>query len=294
MKPAQLFLLVLFFFSCRQSDVFGDIQPNTSRVIAEFTDAKTVTAVVQEATANVIEFDLTELRIDPRSVMQADARVRVIINPVVVTEYNSANGTSYTPVPASVFSLLSNQYKLTPDQRKIKIRAAMRPTDLLGGNYAVGLSIAEVSGGEIGSIGKNVLVTLSVKNKYDGFYRLKGFSNVPGTAFSGAFMVPCDEELGVVTSNVSSVALSPAQPVASGGSFVYINNLLPEISFHPQTNAVVSVQSLPGGIDLIYPFDASYNSRYDPATKTIYVKYGVAPVGSGRYIIDTLSYCGPR
>ena len=98
----------------------------------------------------------------------------------------------------------------------------------------------------------------------------------------------------MTTSNVSSVIISPAQPVASGASFVYINNLLPEISFNPTTNAVTGVQTIPGGIDLIYPFDASYNSRYDPATKTIYVKYGVAPVGSGRYIIDTLTYCGPR
>lgn len=173
------------------------------------------------------------------------------------------------------------------------IRAAMRPTALLNGSYAVGLSIAEVSGGEIGSNGKNIIVFLSIKNKYDGIYSIKGYSDIPGTSYSGLFNVPCDEELEIITSNVSSVVISPAQPVASGNSFAYIGNLLPEISFDA-ANKVSEVKALPGGIDLIFPYDVSYNSRYDPATKTIYVKYGVAPVGSGRYIIDTMTYCGPR
>ena len=104
MKPGPLFLLVICFFSCKHSDVFGDIQPNTSRVLAEFTEARNGATVVQEATANTVEFDLTELRIDPRSELVGQAKVKVIVNPIVVTEYNAANGTSYTPVPSSSFS----------------------------------------------------------------------------------------------------------------------------------------------------------------------------------------------
>ena len=293
MKKGLLILLFLPVLSCKRSDVFGDIVPNTSRVIAEFTDARTGTNVTQEATSNTVELDLTELRIDPRSVMDGEAKVKVIVNPIVVTEYNAANGTSYTPVPAAAFSLLTSEFTFNREHRKTMVRGIIRPTALLNDRYAVGLSIAEVKGGEIGSVGKSVIVFISVKNKYDGIYSIKGYSDIPGTPYVGHFTVPCSEAFEVATSAANAVILFPTQPVANGNTFVYINNLLPEISFDA-SNKVESVSARAGGIGLIFPYDAAYNSRYDPTTKTIYIKYGVAPVGSGRYVIDTLVYCGPR
>jgi len=294
MKFRLLLLYLVFLYSCKRDDIFGDITPNTSRVIAEFTDARTGTFVTHDAVAGSVEVDLTELRIDPRSVLDGLAKVKVIINPTVVTEYNAENGTAYTPIPAAAFSLASSEYKFNKNQRKTMVRAAMNPSALLNGDYAIGLSIAEVDGGEISPIGKHVIVFLSIKNKYDGIYSLKGYSEIPGTSYTGHFTVPCSEQLELASGSVSSVFILPTQPVADGNGFAYIGNLLPEISFDAATNKVTGVTAAAGGIDLIFPFDAGYNSRYDPATKTIYVKYGVAPAGSGRYIVDTLTYCGPR
>lgn len=138
------------------------------------------------------------------------------------------------------------------------------------------------------------MVVVSIKNDYDGIYSLKGYSDIPGTPYVGNFTVPCAEELEVATSGANSVFLAPTQPVFDASGFAYISNLLPDFVFDKATNKVTAVATRPGGIDLIFPYDASYNSRYDPATKTIYVKYGVAPAGSGRYIIDTLTFCKPR
>jgi hypothetical protein len=69
---------------------------------------------------------------------------------------------------------------------------------------------------------------------------------------------------------------------------------LPDITLDKTTNKVTSVTARSGGLGLFFPYDAAYNSRYEPATKTLYVKYGVEPAGSGRFIIDTLIFCKPR
>ena len=294
MRNGLLFFILFIGVSCTRSQVFGEIEPNTDRVVVEFKDARTGTTVSRDFSNNPLEVELTELRLDPRALTDHDTKVKVIVNSVIVTEYNAANGTDFKAVPATAFSLSNASYSLSPSKRSAMVTGTLQPSALLDGNYAIGLSIAEMSDGDISPVGKNVIVFISIKNDYDGVYSLKGFSQIPGTQYVGNFSVPCSERLEVATSSANSVYLSPTQPVANGGTFAYISNLLPDIQFDKATNKVSAVNSRAGGIDLIFPFDATYNSRYDAATKTIYVKYGVAPAGSGRFIIDTLTYCGPR
>jgi hypothetical protein len=289
---ASSFLSLLF--SCKRHDVFGDIEPNTSRVMAEFTDAATGSYVTRDFSPQPTEVTLTELRLSPRAVTNHDTRVKVIVNPVVVSEYNAANGTSYIPAPPSGFSLTPAEYILSPEQRTVLVKAVIQPSALLDAQYAVGLSIASMSDGDISATAHNVIVFLSIKNSYDGIYSLHGYANIPATSYVGNFSLPCSENLEVATSGSASVFLSPSQPAPDNGGFVYISNVLPDFAFDKTTNKVSAVSSRNGGIALIFPYDASYNSRYDPASKTIYVKYGVAPAGSGRYIIDTLTFCRPR
>ncbi|HYO22821.1 MAG TPA: DUF1735 domain-containing protein [Flavisolibacter sp.] len=297
MKKALLlfpaFLGLCFLFSCKRSDVFGNIEPNTSRVVAEFTDAVNGTLVTREFSPDAIEVDLTELRLSSRTVTSHSTRVKVIVNPVVVSDYNALNGTSYVAASTSSFSL-TNQYELGPEQRKVMVKATLRPSDFLDQSYAIGLSIAEMSDGDISPIAKHVIVFISIKNEYDGIYQLKGYSEVPGSGFTGHFSLPCSEELEVATSGNSSVYLLPSQPAYSSGGFAYITNLLPNITLDKTTGKVTSVKARSGGLELFFPYDATYNSRYEPATKTLYVKYGVEPAGSGRFIIDTLIFCKPR
>jgi hypothetical protein len=286
--------LLTCFCSCKQNEAFGGIEPNTDRIIAEFTDAVQGTHVSHDFSAEPIALDLTEVRLSPRTVTNHATKIKVVINSAIVAEYNTVNGTNYTPAPATAFSLTPSEYVVTPEQRKTMVRATLRPAAFLDGQYAVGLSIAEMSDGEISAIARNVIVFISIRNDYDGIYSLRGYSNIPGTAYVGNFTVPCDEELEVATSSAESVYLNPGQPVYDNGSFTYISNLLPDFTVDKPTGKITAVTSRAGGIGLIFPYDAAYNSRYDAATKRIYVKYGVAPLGSGRYIIDTLTYCKPR
>lgn len=294
MRNGLFISIFLILLSCSRPNVFGEIEPNTNRVVVEFKDARTGTTVSHSYSADPIEIDLTEIRLNPRTVTDHDTKVKVILNSVVVYDYNTANGTSYKPVPATAIALPTANYVLGPEKRSTMVRCVVRPSSLLNGFYAIGLSIAEMSDGDISPIGKNVIVFISIKNEYDGIYRLNGFSQIPGSAYIGNFTVPCTEKLEVATASDNSVHLSPAQPVANGSSFIYISNLLPTIQFDKATNKVSGVIGRAGGIDLIFPYDPNYNSRYDASTKTIFVKYGIAPAGSGRFIIDTLTYCGPR
>jgi hypothetical protein len=286
--------LVLLSLGCQRSQVFGDVEPNTTRVVAEFTDARTGTSVTRDFAGDFIDVDLTELRLSPRTVTDHDTKVKIALKPGLLSDYNIENGTNYVEPVAGTFGLTTKELTLTPDHRKQIVRGVLQPSAFLDRTYAVGLTIAEVANGEISTVSHDVIVFISIKNSYDGIYSVKGYSNIPSTAYVGPFSLPCSEELGVATSSSNSVYLDPAQPVANAGSFSYITNLLPNIALDKTTNKVTAVTGRAGSLALIYPFDASYNSRYDPATKTIYVKYGIAPAGSGRYIIDTLSYCRPR
>jgi len=290
---AALFTLAFSFSSCKKSEVFGGIEPNTNRVIAEFTDAENGSIVTLEFAPDIVEVDLTELRLGTRSRTEEPVHVKVTVNPALVSKYNDDNGTAYVAASAAGFSLAQDLYTLKQNERSVMIRAAVRPSALLGKSYAIGLSIAEMDKGEISSVAKNVIVFISIKNKYDGIYTLKGYAELPGTAFTGAFSLNCAQDLAVTTSGNNSVYLDPGQPLFSNGSFVFISNLLPDFTFD-NNNKITAVNARTGSLGFIFPYDASYNSRYDPATKTIYVKYGIAPAGSGRYVIDTLTYCKPR
>lgn len=289
-----LYVCMLIATSCKRNDTFGDMETNTNRVIAEFTDANTGTYVSHDFSAEPIEINLTELRLNPRSVTNHTTTVSIVVNPAVVSNFNSDNGTTYTAAQTGTFSLVNSEYRLKADQRKAMIRAVLRPQAFLDKQYAIGLSIAALSDGDISPISHDVIVFVSIKNDYDGIYSLKGYSNIPASPYIGSFALPCSEELEVATASGNSVFISPTQPVANAGSFAYIANLLPEIVFNKATNKVTNVNARAGSAGFIFPYDASFDSRYDPASKTIFLKYGITPAGSGRYIIDTFVYCKPR
>ena len=117
----------LVVLSCRQSEVFEGIEPNTDRVIAEFTDAGTGTFIAHDFSTEPIEIDLTELRLEPRSVAENPTRVKLIVNPVAVADYNAANGTAYAAAPTAAFALSPSEYVLKPEQRKVMVKATLQP-----------------------------------------------------------------------------------------------------------------------------------------------------------------------
>jgi hypothetical protein len=294
---------ILFISSCKRDDVFGDIDPNTDRIIVEFVDAQNVQSVAMDYSTDVIDVDLAEIRFMVRSYVTNEVTVRVTSSADVVNDYNNDNGTNYTPVPAGVFVFEPNEIVLTPEERKKKVHIRIRSSDIAVGEYAIGLSIAEVSAGEVSQIAGTILVIVSVKNQYDGRYLLEGAFYHPG---SSPGYDPFTIEVEMRTSSPNSVKMYVPEfggyyhPGLFGGVLDAFSGQEPEYTVDPATNAVTVQNSFVGAVTF-YTMASGFNSRYDPFAKIIYAKFGynyspgvVFNPATTREWTDKLTYLGPR
>jgi hypothetical protein len=110
-----------------------------------------------------------------RSAVNQDVTVSLAASPDIVADYNAENGTNYSSVPFSTFGFEATDLVLSPTTRKQTVRLKIKPSDVAVGEWAIGLKIANVSSGEVSQTSSKLLIVLSVKNKYDGVYHLKGF-----------------------------------------------------------------------------------------------------------------------
>lgn len=289
--------------SCKRDVVFGDIAPNTERPIVEFAEPTGFVVAAMDYTDNTIEVDVTDIRFMIRSEPKVGATAKIIISPSVVSEYNSNNGTNYTPVPVTNFSLVSDQFSLSPGERSQRIKIRIKPSDVAVGENAIGLSIAEVSGAEPSRVAGTLVVALLVKNQYDGRYRLDGAFYHP-TSSPGYDPFTVDVELH--TSGVNSVKIYVPEfggyyhPGLFGGVLDAFGAQEPEYTINPTTNEVTVQNAYPGAVTF-YQMAPGFNSHYDPAEKVIYAKFGynysAGPVfnpATNREWTDKLTYLGPR
>ena len=140
-------------------------------------------------------------------------------------------------------------------------------------------------------------VLFGAKNKYDGIYRGKGYTFMGNTNTTAPFLwsIDCAWDLNLTTTAGNKVAMD-AKPVFRNGSIIFFGGIFPEIVFDNNTNKVTAISPDGPGNAYAYGFPAAqtptYDSRYDPATKTIYVSYNI--INTTWYATDTLIYCGPR
>jgi len=273
MRKKSLLIPLLFiagmvsFSSCKKDFVFGDIDPNTDRVIVEFTDSQNGGTSSVDYTTNLIQADLTEVRLFPRSVAKGDVKVKVIVNPTVVADFNTENGTSYISVPATSYSLESNEITLTQDNRRQNIKINIKPSLVVGAPYAIGLSIAEVTNGEVSELHHNVLVEVKVKNAYEGDYQATGTMVVYNGSTNTspiAATYSIDEVKFLATINNTTVETNIGFSDFTGGAYMYL-------AINPSTNLVTVSPSLTS------PTFGVVNNNgvcvYNPSTKTFTLNY---------------------
>lgn len=295
-------MLILSLSSCFKDKYAVDFEDNTDRVIVEFAEGSTgteITNVNLDFVAGLVDTNLIEIRVNPRSKRNGDVRVKIVPNNTLVADYNAANGTSYTAIPSSIFTVDSYEVTIPQSTGVAYLKVKLNPAGIAAGDYAAGFSIAEVSNGEISKIKKNLLIAVAVKNKYDGVYAVKGYAFL-GTNTSAPYFfdADCSYEVWAVTTGPNSVSLD-AQPIYRNGATTYgFGNVIPEFVFDLSTDKVTAVRPSPfitgSPAALFFPYGSpAYDSRYDPATKSIYVRYGVT-TNPGWFVTDTLTYCGPR
>jgi hypothetical protein len=257
-------LFILLITSCIKEKHEIDFADNTKRVITEFTEAKNdINSLAFDYTDQFVETDLTELQIF-RSEFTSNVQVKVALNNAIIDNYNLANLTSYTPPPAGSFNIVSYDLVISPETRKTKVRIKVKPSAITGGNYAIGLSIAQVSQGEISSIYKNILIEIKVKNDYEAWYEASGLRILySGTTNQTPVSVeaPIDGSKYLYTIDLTTVETEVADLTTA---WMYLE-------VDPVTHQVTV---LPSATSTSFPsLENSGTCTFDPATKTFVLNY---------------------
>ena len=145
--------------------------------------------------------------------------------------------------------------------------------------YALGLKITNVSEGVISATGGYFVVKFLVKNKYDGLYRVTG-TMVDLTSASLTGNYPLEFELRSTGANTSAVfdhgTGTQTHLILSGGAPSQYGSFGLNLTFDLLTNKITSVVNSygqPASNGRSAGLDPTGINAYDPATKTIRIKY---------------------
>jgi hypothetical protein len=212
------------------------------------------------------------------------------------------NAGGYDPFPASGYSL-PLEYDVPAGTTGLTVPITLNKNSLdLTKNYGIQVSIASVSQGVIAENDKTMIVSFLIKNQWDGKYNdvWTNYHPTNNPGYTGA-------SIGVEmwTSGPNSVKIY--MPVFAGyycpavlaGSISAFSAQEPMYTINTSTNAV-TVQNSYAGAVTFYTMAIGFNSRWDPATKTFYAKWGYSYAVPGvwdagcREWNQVLTYTGPR
>ena len=207
-----------------------------------------------------------------------------------------------TLLPASSYTFESS-YVIPAGSEDVVIKFTLLNPGILDPNirYGLAFTITSVDNGYIVSqTKKTVKINFSIKNKYDGRYRLSGRHNRAPLNFpySGVTM-------DLITRGPNSVVYF--QPNRNGGEFSnvigtdvgvissYGTAICPVFTFDPTTNNIISVAQ---NTSTIFIGLGPNPGGWDPATRTVTAQYfyttGAGQDFSNRGWSDVLTYVGAR
>jgi hypothetical protein len=212
------------------------------------------------------------------------------------------NASGYDPMPPSGYSL-PLEYDVPAGANGLTIPITLNKNSLdLTKNYGIQVSIASVSHGVIGENDKTMIVSFQIKNQWDGTYNIT-WTNYHPTANPG--YTGSSTQIEMHTNGPSSVKIywplagAYCAPAILNGGLSYFLIQEPNYTVNTSTNAV-AVQNVAPGAVTFYSMAVGFNSRWDPATKTFYVKWGYSYAVPGvfdaacREWNQTIAYTGPR
>jgi hypothetical protein len=216
--------------------------------------------------------------------LQVDNNLVPKTTPTILNQFPAAAGVT---VPTTITIPAGARFVYVP------ISCANASALSLSLSYAIGIKMVAVTSGnaQLAANRKDIVCTFSVKNQYDGHYKMKGFALRAGDPVLTGYFSDIFRDL--ITTGPNSVVFSDLLPWGSptGGpnnTGIAIGNQ--SFSVDPATN-LVSWGGV-GGSSLL----PGYTSRYVPSAspKTFYlgITWGAGP--AARLLIDTLEYVGPR
>lgn len=236
-------------------------------------------------------FNLVPVQLPSRAT--EDVKVSLVLNPALIGDYNSSNGTSHDVAPDNLYTILnpadSAGYIVTIPKGEYTgyLQIKINPRAYLGSDYALGFQISRVPSSYLisSNLGSGI-TAIGVKNDWDGVYSYKGYSLRAGDAdltgfFSGA-------EMGLQTAGATSVGFTELA-FWGDGSGIGIGNPVLQINTNAPAPYPVTITSSGGAKNA-----PGYTSRYDPATKTFYISFTWGAGPAARLSTDTLTYLRPR
>ena len=315
----SLLALTLLFTSCIKKEVtpLADEGKTFVKILQDREDK--VFLAPFSGVANVPLFSVRKDANNNASLMKSANVVLTRINSLV-DRYNADNGTDYEQLPDSLYTLgagvtnSGNTYTMNMAAGEFAHDLSINLNGSkwnLSHKYALAFALTSPGTGNYVASGRDTVIALiSVKNKYDGVYKITGtFLDVSavGAGFTAAY--PLQWELWTTGTNSCVVVDNyylgiPGYVFTNGGSLTYYGSFGLNINFDLATDAVTSVTNYygqPAGNTRSAVLDPSGLNKYDGSSKTIKIKYFMTQpsvITTAPYIRsyfnETWSYLGSR
>jgi len=294
------------YYDTHQSQAFSG---GTTQVISlglNVTSADNVALLAYNNSDNDTTVDLVPVELGGPNAAGQDIQVTLEQADDIVDSTNTADGSDYVIPAADKVVIPSFQVTIPSGQRIGYLKVSFKPSDLIGTTYALGFRIVSVAqqGYVIGNLSRGMAIIL-IKNKYDGKYKLTQQSTgwaAYGIADAGeVYTWPSAvgfRTKGATSNGYETSSFGPLQPAfTTGGGTTAFGATDPSLTFDASDKLVsVTNTATPDARNRAFAINpAITDSRYDPATKTIYAAYIMTQNGRPpQYLYDTLVYIGPR
>jgi hypothetical protein len=254
--------------------------------------------------------DLLDMRYSAPRKKAGKIHVVMAVDNTLVTTYNSNNGTNFLPLPTNAYTLPNGlEFDFEPgNEGRYTFPLTLNKNNLnLQNAYAIGFKVVSVSEGVIDALQKDIIVTILVKNKYDGVYDITGsFFDASNAAFVDAY--PLEWELVTtgpaqckVQDAVNFGTPTPAYIFYTGTGYSYYGSFGLIINFDANDNvsSVTNFYGQPSGNNRSANLDPSGVNKYIPGSPAVIkIKYwmdqpNIVTPHRG-YFNETWTYLGPR
>ncbi|MEO5888765.1 MAG: DUF4361 domain-containing protein [Ferruginibacter sp.] len=150
------------------------------------------------------------------------------------------------------------------------LQIKFKPADFLGETYAVGFTLNKIdeTGYTLSGNNQNGMVVINIKNQYDGIYSRRGYALRANDAALTGPIGPDEISLTTISGNAVKWIENHQWGNGVGMLAATISNPTWTVNADNTVTATSDGGPFPDGLKNL----PGYNSRYDPATRTFYVK----------------------
>jgi Domain of unknown function (DUF1735) len=221
------------------------------------------------------------------NVAPEDITVTLGIDAAALTQYNTEQKTTYDLIPASLYTLQSSVV-IPKGQRTATVSLKFKSNSFdFSKAYVLPVQIKSISSGTISGNFGTILINVNAKNKFDGVYKVTGtMVDVTNAAFKHLTQVGETLEYSLETISATKCVIvdrdygigAAAHVFYTGTGASYYGSFGAVLEFDPATNKVISVTNFygqPAGNTRSAQIDPSGVNTYDPATKSMKIKYNM-------------------